>query len=274
MPPAQNRFEALYDDDDEIGPEIPKPIIFQGEITWASIYTEHKRPCCLTCAPSLSIIGSVWTCQASGKQWEIILDTISRESPHSAEECHGISCQYHPAITPEIARWGRRISDGDTWGNLWQEEEEDMRRSMSPEDKARLAAEQEAEIKAKEEQDELERKARLCERYVERTAVRVGVYRKEKLGKIMQPCKFLYACEGHPGKPTTNHVVTECWAHDYTDPVTGERKTPRICDRIHPDEPGWCKEWDGNPKYRPPTATNRFAALGSAPAKRFAKACH
>lgn len=208
----------------------------------------------------------------TGDKWEIIIDPLSRESPHSVERCHGISCKYHPVITPEIARWERRMYfAGETWGEIWADEEFEMRRSMSPEDKAKKEAEEEAELRAKEEQDEIERKAKLCERYVERTAVRVGVYRKEKLSKIMQPCKFLYACEGHPGKPTTNRVTTECWAHEYTDPLTGELKTPRVCDRIHPDEPGWCKEWDGNPKYRPTTnaPANRFAALGAAPAKRF-----
>lgn len=68
--------------------------------------------------------------------------------------------------------------------------------------------------------------------------------------KIMQPCKFLYSCKGTPGKPTTRGISSECWAFEYKDPITGEIRKPRVCDRLHPGEPGWRSEWARNRTFK------------------------
>jgi hypothetical protein len=90
----------------------------------------------------------------------------------------------------------------------------------------------------------------------ERVAIRVGAMctkRKTEAVKVAQPCKFLYNCQGTPARPTTMHVTTECWSHEYTDPVTGAKIAKHVCDRMHPGEEGWLKQWDTDRNFRAAT---------------------
>lgn len=105
-----------------------------------------------------------------------------------------------------------------------------------------------------------------------------GLKRGEDIKKIPQPCKKLYSCEGDKktggAKPTTLHVSSECWAHEYTHAQTGQRVVKHQCPWLHPDEEGWHAEWDTNRNFRPAGAARgsapaggRFAALGGGAAR-------
>ena len=94
----------------------------------------------------------------------------------------------------------------------------------------------------------------------ERVAIRVGAMctkRRSEIVKVAQPCKFLYNCQGTPARPTTLSVTTECWSHEYTDPVTGATIAKHVCDRMHPGEEGWLHEWDTDRNFRPAAAAVR-----------------
>ena len=87
----------------------------------------------------------------------------------------------------------------------------------------------------------------------ERVAIRVGAMctkRRAEIAKVAQPCKFLYNCQGTPARPTTLSVTTECWSHEYTDPVTGAKIAKHVCDRMHPGEEGWLREWSTDRNFR------------------------
>ena len=80
-----------------------------------------------------------------------------------------------------------------------------------------------------------------------------------------KPCKNLYydmARKGKDGRaPFVDYVVSECWAHEYTDPKTKKKLAPHVCAYSHPNEPTWLPEWTKNRSFRPGEVVNRFAAL-------------
>ena len=93
----------------------------------------------------------------------------------------------------------------------------------------------------------------------------------EKNGRL---CTRLYSCVGDKAsggaKPSTLHVSSECWSHERTDPLTGQRIVKHVCPFLHPGEPGWHNEWLTNRLWTPPAAPtrtwtpdNRFAAAAS-----------
>ncbi len=227
---------------------------------WSEV--DGRSPC--GCCTPLEVDDGVWTCRRSGRRWLMVDSPADLPDftglPHDTAGCRG-SCKRHPLMTAEIARWNRGIQAGQSWGDLWYEEEQERMRQQSEAQRAAERAAKEAELREQEERDRLACEAAAMARKAERVAVRVGVYRKQRSEKIMQPCKFLYNCQGTPARPTTRRVTTECWSHEYTDPETGKRIVKHVCDRMHPGEEGWCKEWDGNPSYRPGEPQNRFAAL-------------
>ena len=106
---------------------------------------------------------------------------------------------------------------------------------------------------------------------------RIGVKRNENSRKVQKPCKWLYCDEKAPkslwrknkeGKlcaPSTSEVRSECWAYEYVDPKTKQKKKPHTCPFLHPGEEGWCQEWFTN-KFFDAQATavqNRFISLKS-----------
>lgn len=231
-------------------------------VLWEDVI-DGREPC--TCCSAMEIENGIWACKKTGRNWLLLNEPVDINKPHDEGVCTG-NCSYHPMNYPELARWKRGIQAGRSWGDLWFEEEQYRLALQSAEQRAAERAAADAALKEQEERDRIAREASAMSRKAERVAVRVGVYRKEKSKKIMQPCKFLYNCQGTPAKPTTRRVTTECWSHEYTDPETGKRIVRHVCDRMHPGEEGWCKEWDGNPYYKP---ENRFAALESKPANRW-----
>jgi hypothetical protein len=90
------------------------------------------------------------------------------------------------------------------------------------------------------------------------------------------PCKNLFYDEKQvrPGQraPFVKYVASECWAHAYTDPKTGEKKAPHKCPYLHPGEVGWLKEWNRDRDFKPRPAAPGGAAAGAAqrrPASRW-----
>jgi hypothetical protein len=91
------------------------------------------------------------------------------------------------------------------------------------------------------------------------------------------PCKNLFYDEKQvrPGQraPFVKYVASECWAHAYTDPKTGEKKAPHKCPYLHPGEVGWLPQWnrDRDFKARPAApaapAPRGGAAAGGGPRK-------
>lgn len=59
--------------------------------------------------------------------------------------------------------------------------------------------------------------------------------------KIMEPCRFLYTPSDNV---FVNTVCSECWAYEYTHPVTKQFTIVHQCLRLHPGEEGWKDEWN------------------------------
>jgi hypothetical protein len=81
------------------------------------------------------------------------------------------------------------------------------------------------------------------------------------------PCKNLFYDEKQvrPGQraPFVKYVASECWAYEYTDPKTGEKKAPHKCPYLHPGEVGWLPQWNRDRDFKP-----RPAGPAAAPAPR------
>jgi hypothetical protein len=108
-----------------------------------------------------------------------------------------------------------------------------------------------------------------CRSKAERVAIRNGAACNRHGAKLIQkraePCKFLYNCQGTPARPTTLGVTTECWSHEYKDPKTGAIVAKHVCDRLHPGEAGWLKEWNTDRRFK---VVGRFDGLATKPNRR------
>ena len=65
--------------------------------------------------------------------------------------------------------------------------------------------------------------------------------------KIQEPCRFLYTPSDNV---FINTVCSECWAYEYTHPVTNKFISVHQCMRLHPGEEGWKDEWNTLPLPR------------------------
>jgi hypothetical protein len=187
----------------------------------------------------------------------IVHYTVEEYVNHDAWNCRG-NCAKHPLMTGEYLAWCSEIRIGAKWGDLVLEMEAAERAAESEAERnARVKREAEAEA-ARQIAEEVNRR----EVYARDVAikVRMGLKRTEQVAKRAQPCKWVVG----------EFAGDECWAHEYTDPKTGNRVIKHTCDRLHPGEAGWCKEWVTNPRFKPAgaaPATRSFAALGGG--KRF-----
>ena len=97
--------------------------------------------------------------------------------------------------------------------------------------------------------------------------------RERAIGKVNEPCRWLYCDEKAPKSQWRKNEAGElcapvlkalsgsqCWAHEYMDPKTKQMKKPHTCKRLHPNEAGWCTEWDMDRSWKPeaPTAADGF----------------
>jgi len=161
----------------------------------------------------------------------------------------------------------------DTWGDL-------VERDFA-EAEERMTNAQKAERQAKEEASAAERglslEASRMFNYAESQKLlnSRGKGKERRIGKVDEPCKFLY-CDEHAPKSqwTTNAkgercaplrkslTGSECWAHEYRHPKTKALMKPHTCKRLHPNEDGWRVEWNMNRTFRvaPPSAADGFFA--------------
>jgi hypothetical protein len=187
---------------------------------------------CLCCNPFEAIEHNQWTCYASGRSWFIVDEPT------------------------------------ETWG--------DEAEAYYAEAEALMTSAEKAERLRKETAEAAERgltlEASRMFNYAESQKLlnMRGKGRERHIGKVDEPCKFLYDCQGTPARPTTARVTTECWSHEYTHPETGKVVAKHVCDRLHPGEEGWCEQWNTDRNWKPsaaPTRTwdeGRFATRGHA----------
>lgn len=175
--------------------------------------------------------------------------------PHSVHACPGVEagCRFHPLASRAISDALYADHLGWDWADIFQDDLDEMeRRDQAP---AALAA---AERKKAEEDAAI--LAYQQQLIAERNAIRVHASCNRKgavqINKIQQPCKKLYSCEGGGkdggvARPTTKHVSSECWAHEYTDAKTGKKVVKHVCQWLHPGEAGWLPEWTKDRTFKP-----------------------
>lgn len=240
------------------------------------VFDDDNGPCrCCSSMTGFSGDDGMWTC-SKGRKWLIVDHEPSREEPHDPELCPG-DCPQHPLLTAALAPLLLARFTGFTWGDLAAAVEEAALAALSPEE--RLAKEQrEASARAAAELlASLAAEAARMAAYADQKGIQGRC--KHAKGKVMEPCLWLYCDEAAPKSqwyrnkkgelcaPKRNHVTgSQCWAWEYVDPKTKQRKTPRTCDHLHPGEPGWRKEWEKDRNFRPAGAAapagGRWEGLG------------
>ncbi len=174
------------------------------------------------------------------------------------------------------------------WGDLYldwvAEEAAAESESARAERLAREAAEaaEKARLEPMIEEHHMQQRAMVARSRNARTKDRVGF-------KDARPCRALYDFNREAGCCQTAHVSTECWAHEFTDALSGEFLdkrgqltpmaneygipralkdgsarikrnqhgvmavvwTPHTCWMTHPDEPAWNPVWTANRNAQP-----------------------
>ena len=178
----------------------------------------------------------------------------NNKTPHSPSKCNGKGCRTHPLIRPEHIKLYQAEERGVLWGNYWWHEEQIRLAGESDAEKAaRLAAENKFS-------EDLEKGSKA---YKIQMVQETQAIRHAKKGKLVEPCKKLYSCNGGGdaggvARPTTKHVSSECWRYEYTDPMTGQYKKVHTCNWLHPGEDGWYEEWNTDRTWKAPKQENRF----------------
>jgi hypothetical protein len=180
-------------------------------------------------------------------------------SQHDGWNCRG-NCARHPLMVGDALAFQTSIRNGASWGDLVLRDEA-----------IALAAESEVQRHARITHDaELEAAARLNEEAIKREVyardvalrARKGLRKNDAVVKRAEPCKWVVG----------QFAGDECWAHEYTCPKTRNRVIKHTCDRLHPNEAGWCNEWIANPRWRPaPPPTRTFDGLGATNSVRHGK---
>jgi hypothetical protein len=131
--------------------------------------------------------------------------------PHESSRCEG-NCSKHPLMH---ADWLM------SWADLNERELKHIEAMLTPAQKAKIAADAEAEKAA----HKLAHEALKREQYARdiKEKAQMGLKKNEKPKKIQQPCKWIVG----------QFLGDECWAWEYTDPETGKRMCPHTCQRLH-----------------------------------------
>ena len=163
--------------------------------------------------------------------------------PHESSRCEG-NCSKHPLMH---ADWLM------SWADLNERELKHIEAMLTPAQKAKIAADAEAEKAA----HKLAHEALKREQYARdiKEKAQMGLKKNEKPKKIQQPCKWVVG----------QFKGDECWAWEYTDPKSGKRECPHTCQRLHIGEEGWHDQWLTNPRWEPPATgfEARFQACGT-----------
>lgn len=188
----------------------------------------------------------------------------SVDAPHHADDCPG-DCRQHPLLRGATLEFHHAEKSGQRWGDIWYREFLVAAAAETLEE--RLARQNREAAAAARRQLELESEIRRHAVDLVSTKAKTGLKRGQAVQKKPCPCKMLYSCQGDKStggaRPTTLHVSSECWAHEYVDPLTKKRVVKHVCPWLHPGEEGWLKEWETNRLFNPnaTAAQNRFAAL-------------
>ena len=222
---------------------------------------ESQEGPCGCCWQHTALNDDTWTCQKTQQRWAVVFEGEEQAASHPPHLCQG-NCAEHPLLNGYMLDWERATwSCTKTWADLCMEDEEAVLAAETWEQRAARQNRQAAASAARVLDGEAI-KRQVYARDVE-FRTKLGLRKGQQVKKRMQPCKW---CIGQ-------FKGDECWAHEYTDPKTGKRETPRTCDRIHPGEAGWCDEWFTNPRFNPTASPveNRFGCLKSAPKKPVAQ---
>jgi len=179
--------------------------------------------------------------------------------PHGILQCNGRCKQpFHDMTSIQFA-WAEEFGQG--WGDLayvWEQEE------LARETPAQKHAKELARVK-QETDSRLEQEAIRMATYMADVRLKMGCKENRGKTKIQKPCKNLYY--GSEGSMRAN-VCSECWAHEYHHPKTGElikAQADKECPYLHPGQPGWLKEWNTNRHFATAApATRDFGGLAGA----------
>lgn len=194
----------------------------------------------IPCSHPLCMETGMPMCEYTAMSWGQDEEFLSK--PHTLLECNGRCKQpFHDVTSIQVA-WAEEFGMG--WGDLamiWDEEE--LARETSEQKRAKELARAKAEAEAK-----LEQEAIRMANYMADVQLKMGCKENRGRAKIQKPCKNLYYTPGVEGR-MQNNVCSECWAHEYHHPKTGQliRATAdKECPYLHPGQPGWLKEWNTN----------------------------
>jgi hypothetical protein len=194
--------------------------------TWVWDPTENTLPC-YCCSPTLAMEDGRWTCRRAptptgSESWVLLDEAPDLTQPHDLHVCDG-TCK-DPLHASYILKLAQSDLTGETWGDLAQTWDEELKAHMTAAEKARLIAE---ERKAAEEAARLQPLIELRShmmRVSQQRAVKARCKGNVGLKKDC-PCKELYSpmkSAKNDNTPTTLHVSSECWAHEFTDPLSEE----------------------------------------------------
>jgi hypothetical protein len=184
-------------------------------------------------------------------------------------KCHG-TCQ-NPLHTASFNQIDNASQYGWAWGDLNVLWEERALAALSAEERDNLEREAQLRIEKEAAEREVTIEANIIAEKARSREI-TAHYKCNKDKKIMQPCKYLYSCEGDKAtggaRPTTLHISSECWGFEYHDPKTGELIAKHACWHLHPKEEGWCDEWVKDRRFKPahlqlqpPQQNGRFSQL-------------
>ena len=190
---------------------------------------------------------------------------VDQSKPHSVNHCVG-NCPIHFLMTKTHQIAQNTTYYNTTWGDIFLADEEIINARVDPAVMLALKAKDQAEAARAEVEERLTLDASRMWSYAQEQKMlnSRGKGRDRHIGKVDEPCKWLYCNEKAPKHLWTKNSRgqlcapllqglsgAECWAHEYHDPKSKKLEKPHTCKRLHPNEDGWRDEWDGNRLFRP-----------------------
>ena len=211
----------------------------QETIFWA--FNDTSLPC-LCCSALNAIECDIWAC-SSGRTWIITA----------------------PGPVPA------------TWGDIAEKDFSEAQARMSEAQREAKAAALATEMAERAVRAEAARMFSYAEDQKLRNSHGKG--KQRAIGKVNEPCRWLYCDESAPKSMWTTNAKGDscapvrqaltgaaCWAHEYIHPESGLLLKPHSCKRLHPNEDGWLAAWATDRTFKPTAADGFFSArMASAP---------